>query len=593
MNNIFDGDKTDIINILPGYIDNTNFKYLKLDNKYICNITICDYPKKIQFLQLIEALPKSIEYDISFYIQKQDSYNILRQLTKYISSSKAEIKTINKNQLDYDLINKVSNDAQELRRQIQINNEEIFYINIYLTLYNVNKEQLLIDVKKIQSKLYSNQFISNITNFRHLDSYILTLPLINFQNKLIKNTYRNIITSSLNNIFPFYTRNVFDKNGIIFGYTAKENKLYNIDIFSNEYTNSNMCILGSSGSGKSFFTKILIIRHFFNNKYQYIFDPEGEYIQISEKLNMEYIIFNNKNINKYINILDINEFEVVLYGKNVIENKIQEIKEFLLEIIGVNNEKEIIELENAIRLAYKKYDINDLESLYMDEFENKIYISKVLRSKILFPTLKDVLEKIENKELNKKVKTKIINKYTCLTNNTNMDIMSKLVVFDLSNIDSKDSVIFSKYFLNIIKNILTAEKVKIESKKNTIIYIDEIWKLINSKEESLISENIFSLFKTIRKLNAGIISITQDISDFFSFQDGIYGKSILNNCAFKIFFKIEYSDTEILNNLSEFNDKIIKNISILNKGQAMIIFKGNISIINIKISNYEKKIMEE
>jgi type IV secretory pathway VirB4 component len=59
------------------------------------------------------------------------------------------------------------------------------------------------------------------------------------------------------------------------------------------------------------------------------------------------------------------------------------------------------------------------------------------------------------------------------------------------------------------------------------------------------------LYKTIRKLNAAIVTITQDISDFFSKDMGIYGKSIFNNSFIKMFFKVEYSDSEILQKMRD------------------------------------------
>ena len=96
-----------------------------------------------------------------------------------------------------------------------------------------------------------------------------------------------------------------------------------------------------------------------------------------------------------------------------------------------------------------------------------------------------------------------------------------------------------------MKKILVNEK--------SLIYIDEIWRLIRKSE--MLSNYIFDLYKTIRKKNAGIVTITQDISDFFSVENSNFGKSIFNNSFMKAFFKLEYQDFELLKSVGIMNDE--------------------------------------
>lgn len=234
--------ENEIINILPSYIESLDFKYIKVDNKYVASLIVKDYPQKSFFLSIIESIPKNFSYDISIFLQKQDIMKVLKELTYYISSSSAEINTINKNQVDIDIINKSNDDAKNLRREIQINNEEVYNVSFFITLYSEDKNELLQVLKSFQTKLFSKQLVSIISNFRHLDVYLLNNPINDNNNELLKTNYKNMTTSCVANFFPFYTQNVFDKNGIIFGVTKKDNRLFNLDIFSNKYFNSNMCI---------------------------------------------------------------------------------------------------------------------------------------------------------------------------------------------------------------------------------------------------------------------------------------------------------------------------------------------------------------
>ena len=80
------------------------------------------------------------------------------------------------------------------------------------------------------------------------------------------------------------------------------------------------------------------------------------------------------------------------------------------------------------------------------------------------------------------------------------------------------------------------DKIKENRKEKKAIYLDEIWRLIGITSNKNVASFIYKIFKTIRKYGGSSVAITQDISDLFSLEDGIYGKSILNNSSIKTFF---------------------------------------------------------
>ena len=291
-----------IDDVLPTCIDNTKFRYLKVDDIYISSLIITNYPRYSNFLEIISSFPKDIKYDLAMYYEKQDSMKVLKDLTYSISTSGSEIKTINKNQIDIDLLDRNMKDAANLRKEIQIKGEEIFFFSLVITLFDKTKEQLLKSIHNIQSKLYAKNIISECANFRQLDSYLFSLPINYFDNKFLEIIRKNLTTSALSNQFPFISTSFFDKQGIMFGFYKEGNKICNIDVFDKKYMNSNMCILGTSGAGKSFFTKLIIIRNYLSSHAQFIFDIEGEYEIITNNLNLPYINFgkSRKILHKYI-----------------------------------------------------------------------------------------------------------------------------------------------------------------------------------------------------------------------------------------------------------------------------------------------------
>ena len=397
------------------------------------SLQITAIPEFIYFLDVIKDMPQRISFSMSLYISKQDPIKTINDLTFSIGISRSEERTINNNQRDIDIIQKSKEDASELRKKIQTENQEIYSIKIILTFCSFNLNNLYKNIQSVKSSFYSKGIMSEITNFRHLSYYLDNIPL-NYNNTEQK-IY--MTTDSLSNIFPFYIQNIIDENGIIVGKTDNNN-LCIVDIFSNKYENSNICIFGCSGSGKSFFTKLYIIRNYFWGIKQIVLDVEDEYSFLNS-------IFNNTDKIKIINM------------KEIIKNSNEACK---------------------------------------------------------------ILKKIQ-------------------------------------------------------------ENLGIEK---TIIYIDEVWKY--SSSEDLLSE-IFNMYKTIRKKKAAIVTITQDVLDFFEYKNGRYAKSILNNSCFKYFFKANY--TEVINDLGVKFAK--EKLNYLKKGETILTVNNNNLKVSIKPNDFEREIM--
>lgn len=226
----------------PECIDTRNIEYIYIDGVYIASLIIVEYPKKLEFLN--EILPETIKYVNTVILKKEDIHKILRELSYNLSSSKASYKDMSENRLDYDNTEKYNNDMLNLRKDIQINLEEIYKAYNIITIKALSKEELATNINVIREKLYSKNFKTIKLNFRHLQGYLSTLSTDYIDNDL-KNYNKLFTTSNLVSMFPFVTKNIIDKSGILVGKTLN-NQVILLDIFNNKYINSNMCIFGSS-----------------------------------------------------------------------------------------------------------------------------------------------------------------------------------------------------------------------------------------------------------------------------------------------------------------------------------------------------------
>ena len=136
------------------------------------------------------------------------------------------------------------------------------------------------------------------------------------------------------------------------------------------------------------------------------------------------------------------------------------------------------------------------------------------------------------------------------------------------------------------------DKIKINRKIKKAIYLDEIWRLIGVTSNKNVASFIYKIFKTIRKYGGSAVAITQDISDLFSLENGIYGKSILNNSSIKTFFSLEEENIKILAEYSNLSEKEKVEIKSLKRGECLRFAGDNHILTKIEANDFEKEIIK-
>ena len=332
-----------------------------------------DYYREQNDILLKSLIETNINMNISIFYEKQDSYKAIKELTYHIGNVGVELKEGNENREDIELAAFTYNDAKYIRKEIQINNEDIYYLYIYINLYADNIKDLEYYLNKIEGIAQSKGMQTRRANFRQEEIFLATLP-ISENREIIKNAARrNILTSGLLSTYPFISSTIFDPNGIFIGTNIYNNSLVFIDRYNTEkYKNANICIFGTSGAGKSFYSKLLILRYKLLGISQYIVDPEREYNSLCKELHGIQVKI-GPNSNTYINILEIRKESIEDGEKGYLATKISKLIGFFNLIFGELNEDEKAIIEEKLIETYKRKNItfND-NSLYKQDPEKII-----------------------------------------------------------------------------------------------------------------------------------------------------------------------------------------------------------------------------
>ena len=576
--------------IACSYINTKYPKYIEIDNTYYSGLIISNYNRSFNDLLLRKLIDTNINMNISIFYEKQDTYKTIRDLTYHIGNVSVDLQTINKNRQDIDIAAFTYDDAKYIRKEMQVNNEDLYFLYIYLIVFSQDKKELKYLLNKIEGICQSIGMMPRSANFRQEQTFLSCSPYMLNSEDIKITAKRNVLTSSLISTYPFISSSIFDENGIFIGTNIYNNSLVFIDRYNKEkYKNANMCIFGTSGAGKSFYVKLQILRYRLLGLEQYIIDPDREYTNICDQIDGT-ILKIGPSSNTYINVFDIRK-ESIEEENGYLATKIGKLIGFFNLIFGNLDEEEKAILEEKLIMCYKEKGITfDDKSLYNIE-KDKININPTFKGTKQMPILEDLYRILGKDIRTKNLQTKLIpfvkGSLKFFNNYTNVKLDNELIIADVYEL-GEENLKFGMYiFIELFW-----DKIKKDRNIKKAIYLDEIWRLIGVTSNKDVASFIYKIFKTIRKYGGSAVAITQDVSDLFSLDNGTYGKSILNNSSIKTFFSLEEENILLLEKYTNLSEKEKIEIKSLKRGECLL-FAGNDHILTkIECDDFEKDIIK-
>ena len=523
--------------------------YTVIDGLYRTYLYVSNdgYPKQdvgIGWAGAFLGFGEGVTFDI--FLEKKDSEDMENKLYTRENMLKGETIEMNDKQKNLSEVFRRLYSIKYMRSALS-NNEEIFYMTIVFTIQAPTLRELRKKTKKVRNSLRSGQYSVYEAKYMQRDFFIATLPLCN-STAIEKITRRNVTTDTLAGSYPFTAFEMTDTDGVLTGLNAQNGSLFIQNLFNRkDYKNANMVILGSSGSGKSFLLQMLAGRYRLRQDTVYAILPlKGtEFRRGVEAHGGEFIRFNpgSQFCLNFLEIMPIDTTVMVGDDDEVMKNqnsadsfliaKIQKIKTWFPLIYPEITKQEKIELETALFDTYASYGITETNRSLFDKNGN---IKKMPHFEDLYYNLNNVKGRTQ---LAEHLRQFVYGTCSNLNADTNFDTENKYIVFDVSGTDEELLPAFMFIALDFIWM-----KVRQDKTKNKIIILDELWKLMNANDE--VAKDVLEIFKIIRGYGGGAWAATQDISDFFMYKDGTYGRGILDASKTKILLGVEEDESHVV-----------------------------------------------
>ena len=190
--------------LAPSYINIANPQYMEIDGKYYSGLLIVDYYREYSEIIYRNLINSNVNINISIFYEKQDTYKTIKDLTYYIGNTGVDLKFGNTNKEDVDLAAFSYNDAKYIRQEMQINNEELYYLYTYCIVIADDKKELQRNLAKIDGILQASGLLTKKATFRQEQTFLACLPIMENSKDLKEVSQRNILTQGLMRNISFY-----------------------------------------------------------------------------------------------------------------------------------------------------------------------------------------------------------------------------------------------------------------------------------------------------------------------------------------------------------------------------------------------------
>jgi len=523
---IYKSGVLDLQDVIAPHALRVNSRELDLGERIARTFFVISYPRFLTTGWFAPIINMDKVIDISIFIHPMDTNEMLRKFQKKVAEVQSQISTREQKGMVRDpMLDTAYSDLEQLRDSLQQAQERIFDVGLYMTIYGNTREEIDKVETEVRSILESRLVYIRPALFQQEQGFRSVLPIATDE----LDVHTKLNSAPLSSIFPFISFDLTSDRGILYGINRHNSSLILFDRFSLE--NYNSVTFAKSGAGKSYTTKLEILRSLMFDTEVIVIDPEREYEYLAETVGGRY--FNISLSSEH----HINPFDLPIPredenpGDILRNNIITLVGLFRIMLGGLTPEEDAI-IDKAITETYALKDITQeanfalVEPPLLSDFE--LVLSGMEGSESLVQRLSKYTKGTWSGFMNRP---------------TNVDMNKKLVVFSVRDMEDDLKPVAMYIITHHIWN-----QVRKELRKRLLV-IDEAWWMMRSEDTASF---LFSIAKRGRKYYLGISTITQDVSDFLN---SPYGIPMITNSSIQLLLRQSPTSVDLVQQTFKLSDE--------------------------------------
>ena len=484
-------------------------KDIHLGTKILRTYFVISYPRFLNEGWFSPIINLDKVYDVSIFIHPVETERILKQFQKKVAEIQSQIsERESRGQVRDPQLDTAYHDLEDLRDRLQQAQEKLFNVGLYVSVYGETEKELNKVESEVKSIFESRLIYLKPALFQQEEGFRSIMPTATD----LLSVHTKLNSGPLSSMFPFISFDLTSDKGVLFGINRHNSSLVLFDRFS--LPNYNSVTFATSGAGKSYATKLEILRSLMFDTDVIVLDPEREYEFMAQAVGGRY--FNISLSSQHT----INPFELPQPGEDesfadVLRSQSTHLIGLFRIMMGGLTPEEDALIDKAIAETYALKDIT------ADTDPNSDFKE---------PLLSDFAMVLKGMEGGDSLAQRL-SKYTegtwsgFLNKASNVDINQKFIVFSLRDMEDE----LKPVAMYIITNYIWSAVRK--NIKKRLLVIDEAWWMMKSEDTAGF---LLNLAKRGRKYYLGLATITQDVGDFLN---SPYGVPIITNSSIQLLLK--------------------------------------------------------
>ena len=449
-------------------------------------------------------------------------------------------------------------DVSRLRDDVQRGRERLFNASLSVTLHAEDQESLAELTQRASAHFAATLGKLDPLPFRQREGKLSTLPLV--LNSVA--TWRTLDTSSVARCFPFSPPDLDTRSGALYGIDLRACAPIVYDPWDGTHLNANTAVLARSGSGKSFATKLGVLRGISRGVVCYVIDPEGEYADLARAAGGR--VFSpgvpGQGMNPFVvgradpeellqRIGSLRRLVEVMVGERLSAERRAALDHALASYYAQPNER------SRFRDFYRFLEANDPESL----------------AKLLRPFESGSLKHLLSDDGDDLLQHEAL-----------------VTVFDLHLLEAE---------LRPAAAMVCTETVWAAAARDPrprLLVVDEVWSIMQHPEGAAF---MVSMAKRARKHRLGLQFITQDVQDLLSEDTsrtitGHSGRALLQNAAFKLLLQQDAAAISTVGDAFDLPQDLQRWLLSCPRGDGLLLAQGQRFPIRIEATPEETELIE-
>ena len=451
-------------------------------------------------------------------------------------------------------------DITRLRDEVQRGRERLFHASLSVTLHAKDEASLREMTQRAKAHFAATLGKLDNLGFRQREGLLSTLPL--GLNAVAE--WRSLDTSSIARLFPFSPPDLDTRSGTLYGIDMRACSPVVYDPWDGTHLNANTAVLARSGSGKSFATKLGVLRGLTRGITAYVIDPEGEYADMARAAGGRVLSpgVPGEGMNPFV--IDKGDSEEML-------QRIGSLRRLIEVMVG--------ESLGAERRASLDHALAGYYAKPRERTGFRDFYKYLQESEAGDPDLARLLRPFATGSLRH------------LLSDEGDDLLGNealVTVFDLRLLEPE---------LRPAAAMVCTETVwaaAAQDPKPRLLVVDEVWSIMQHPEGAAF---MVSMAKRARKHRLGLQFITQDVQDLLSEDTsrtitGHSGRALLQNAAFKLLLQQDAAAISTVGDAFDLPEDLQRWLLSCPRGDGLLLARGQRFPVRIEATPEETAVIE-